>query len=86
MDGTLNHIELLFHLADEFENSMRTNFLFTVVPGIICIGGVYFLHFGIATGMMIYYGSSIVGIIKTMMPLAYHQDDKPKQLPLHSAD
>lgn len=46
MDGTLNHLEQLFQLANEFENTMHTNFITTIVPGIICIGGVYFLHFG----------------------------------------
>ncbi len=86
MNGTLDHIDQLFHLADEFESSMHSNFLFTIVPGITCIGGVYFLHFGIATGMAIYYASSIVGITKTMMPLVIHQNNKPQQLPPHSAD
>ena len=78
MDGTLNHLEQLFELADEFENTMHTNFLSTIVPGVICIGGVYFLHFGIAMGMGLFYVGSAVGLSNTLLPLAKHQDDKPK--------
>jgi Cu2+-exporting ATPase len=78
MDGTLNHLDQLFHLADEFEKTMHTNLLITIVPGAICIGGVYLLHFGIAMGMGIYYVSSLVGISQTLWPLVTHQDDKPK--------
>jgi heavy metal translocating P-type ATPase len=48
MDGTLKHLENLFQLSDEFEDTMHTNFLTTIVLGVICIGGVYFLHFGLA--------------------------------------
>jgi Cu2+-exporting ATPase len=84
MDGTLNHLELLFQLADEFENTMHTNFLTTIVPGVICIGGVYFLHFGIAMGMGLYYVGSVVGLSNTLMPLVKHQENKPKLL--QSAD
>ena len=78
MDGTLNHLELLFHLADEFENTMHTNFITTIVPGVICIGGVYFLHFGIAMGMGLYYIGSAVGLSNTLIPLVKHQENKPK--------
>jgi Cu2+-exporting ATPase len=84
MDGTLNHLEQLFHLADEFENTMHTSFLSTIVPGVNCIGGVYFLHFGIAMGMGLYYVGSAVGLSNTLWPLVKHQEDKPK-LP-HRAD
>lgn len=80
MDGTLNHIVQLFQLADEFEDTMHTNFITTIVPGVICIGGVYFLHFGIAMGMGIYYLGSAVGLSNTLWPLVKHQDEKPKLL------
>jgi len=80
MDGTLNPIELLFQLADEFEETMHTNFLTTIVPGVICISGVYFLHFGVATGIGLYYVGGALGISNTLMPLVKYQDEKPKLL------
>lgn len=76
MDGTLNHLEQLFQLADEFEETMQTNFLTTIVPGVICISGVYFLHFGIAMGMGLYYVGTAVGVSNTLWPLVKHQDEK----------
>lgn len=76
MDGTLNHLQQLFHLADEFENTMHSNFLTTIVPGVICISGVYFLHFGIATGMGLYYIGSAVGLSNTLWPLVKHQQEQ----------
>jgi len=78
MDGTLNHLEQLFQLADEFEKTMHSNFITTIVPGVICIGGVYFLHFGIAMGMGLYYVGSAVGLSNILWPLVKYQDDKPK--------
>jgi heavy metal translocating P-type ATPase len=79
MDGTLNHLEQLFQLADEFENTMRANLLSTIVPGVICISGVYLLHFGIAMGMGLYYVGSVVGLSNTLWPLVKHQEDKSNQ-------
>jgi Cu2+-exporting ATPase len=76
MDGTLNHLPQLFQLANEFENTMHTNFISTIVPGVICIGGVYFLHFGIAMGMGLYYVGSAIGLSNTLLPLVKHQEKK----------
>lgn len=75
MDGTLNHLESLFLLSDEFENTMDTNFLTTIVPGVICIGGVYFLHFGLTAGMATYYLGSAAGLSNSLLPLMRHQDE-----------
>ncbi|MEN8217427.1 MAG: HAD family hydrolase [Pseudomonadota bacterium] len=79
MDGTLNHLENLFKLSDEFENTMHTNFLSTIVPGIICVGGVYFLHFGLAAGMVTYYIGSSVGLSNSLLPLVKHQEDSKSE-------
>jgi hypothetical protein len=49
-----------------------------IVPGVICIGVVYFLHFGIAMGMGLYYVGSAVGLFNILMPLVKHQENKPK--------
>jgi len=75
MDGTLNHLAQLFQLADEFRNSMRTNFITTIIPGAICIYGTYFLHFGVPMGMGLYYTSSMAGLSNSLWPLIKYQDD-----------
>jgi len=79
MDGTLKHLSQVFQLADEFEKTMHSNFLSTIVPGVICIGGVYVLHFGLAMGMWLYYMGISSGLSNSLWPLLKHQDDKSKQ-------
>lgn len=74
MHGTLHHLPLLFQLADEFEETMHTNLLTSIVPGVICIGGVYFLHFTLAMGMGLFYAGSAVGLSNTLLPLIKHQE------------
>jgi heavy metal translocating P-type ATPase len=73
MDGTLNHLKPLFQLTDEFKNSMRTNLITTFIPGMICISGVYFLHFGLPIGMGLYYLGSGAVLSNTLWPLIKHQ-------------
>jgi len=73
MDGTLSLLEPLFQLADEFERTMQRNLAISVVPGLIVIGGVYFFHFGIAAGMVIFYSSCTLGLTNVLLPLARHQ-------------
>jgi len=76
MDGTLASLSQLFQLSDEFEDTMRSNLMLSIIPGVTNIGGVYLLHFGLATSMSIFYGSSLVGLANSMLPLAKHQENK----------
>lgn len=73
MDGTLNRLKGLFNLVDEFEDTMKQNKIISFVPGVITIGGVYFLHFGIAISMSIFYLSYFGGFANIFWPLAKHQ-------------
>jgi hypothetical protein len=50
----------LFERVDEFEDTMRRNKVVAFAPGVLTIGGVFFLHFGVVTSMLILY-SSIFG-------------------------
>jgi Cu2+-exporting ATPase len=73
MDGTLQSLEHLFSVVDEFEETMHTNLLWSVIPGIINTCGVYLLHFGIATSMGIFYSAVFLSIGNTLWPLVKHQ-------------
>ena len=74
MDGTLNHLEQLFNLADDFEETMKSNYVVSIVPGIITISGVYLLNFGFATGLGLFYLGMMAGLGNVFLPLAKHQD------------
>ncbi|EDN68698.1 P-type ATPase [Beggiatoa sp. PS] len=77
MDGNLNKLQPLFEIAQAFEANMRTNYWLTIIPGVICLGGVFFFHFGIVAGFITYYTGKIVGLGNTMLPLLkYAEDDE----------
>ena len=74
MDGTLNKLNHLFEIALDFEQQMQTNFAFSVAPSLICIGGVFFLNFGLWAGMAVYNICRFVGLANTMSPLMKYQE------------
>lgn len=83
MDGTLNKLNDLFEIALDFEQQMQTNFAFSVVPSLICIGGVFFLHFGLWAGMAVYNISRFIGLANTMSPLMKYENKTSDPLVLN---
>jgi Cu2+-exporting ATPase len=77
MDGTLNHLPALFGISDEFEETMQRNLVISFSPGVFIIGGVYFLHFGIAISMAIFYLGCFLSIGNVLWPLVKHQQSDP---------
>ncbi|OUD12290.1 heavy metal translocating P-type ATPase [Thioflexithrix psekupsensis] len=84
MDGTLVLLKRLFEFSDEFEETMQRNVAISFAPGIVNIAGIYLLHFGLTTSMILFYGGTVVGLANSLLPLAKHQDNTTqnlKQLP-----
>lgn len=82
MDGSLNQLVSLFEFVDEFEVTMGRNLAISIIPGLLIIGGVYMLHFGIAMAMTMFYAGTAVGLGNVMWPLLKHQDSgEDAQLP-----
>ncbi len=69
MDGDLARIESLFEISREFEKNMKTNFMLSMIPGVIILTGVFTLHMGIIGALAIYYSSEIVALTNCMLPL-----------------
>ena len=80
MDGTLAPFNKLLQITDEFEGTMRNNFLLSIGPGLANISGVYLLHSGIAASMGLFYAGTAVGLANTLLPLIRHQDAHLKQI------
>ncbi|BAP56541.1 P-type ATPase [Thioploca ingrica] len=76
MDGTLTQLEDLFRFTDEFEDTMKRNLTTSIVPSVISIGGIYFLHFGIATAMGLTYLGGLAGLGNLLLPLVKHTKQK----------
>ncbi len=80
MDGTLNAVEKLLQLSDEFEDTMQSSFLYSMAPGIINIAGVYLLHFSLAGSVFIYYAGTLAGLLNTLQPLVKYQEPEENQM------
>ena len=48
---------------------MRTNYLTSIVPGMVILGGVFLFGMGIAGGLTVYFTAKLVGLTNTMLPL-----------------
>jgi heavy metal translocating P-type ATPase len=75
MGEDLAHLPLLLDLADLFDENMKKNLMISIVPGAICIGGVFLLHFGIYASMILYYTGLAVGVVNSISPIKNSQKD-----------
>ncbi|MEK8021844.1 MAG: HAD-IC family P-type ATPase [Candidatus Parabeggiatoa sp.] len=73
MDGDLNKLKSLFEIAKAFEANMRTNYLTSMVPGVVCLSGVFLFHMGVVGGLVVSYTGKMVGLTNTMLPLVKHE-------------
>ena len=68
MDGGLNKLIDLFDLGQELSRNMRNNYIESLIPCVLCIGGVYLLGFTITTTMTVNYVLLNTGIANAMWP------------------
>jgi Cu2+-exporting ATPase len=68
MDETLRQLPCLFDLSNRLERNMRTGFVISVIPGIMCVGGVYFFHIRIITAGILYNLCLMAGVGNAMLP------------------
>ncbi len=79
MEGDLKKLKSLFEIARSFEANMQTNLLTSFVPGVITLAGVFFLHMGLIGSLLVYYGSKMVGLTNTMLPLVKHENKENQE-------
>ncbi|RKZ91160.1 MAG: hypothetical protein DRR19_07990 [Candidatus Parabeggiatoa sp. nov. 1] len=48
--------------------AMRTGFVTAIIPGVMCVGGVYFFHIGVITAGVLYNLSLGAGVGNAMLP------------------
>jgi Cu2+-exporting ATPase len=76
MDGSLNQLDQLFDIAQDFELNMKNNLLISVIPTAVCIGGIVFFHGGVFTAHVLMGSTLFIGIGNTMLPLFKPQRTK----------
>ncbi|HHB92555.1 MAG TPA: HAD family hydrolase, partial [Thioploca sp.] len=69
LDKNLTQLNKLFDLAQELNTNLNTGLAMTIVPGVIVIGGVFILHFGIIIASALYTAGLAAGIGNSMLPL-----------------
>lgn len=69
MDQGLNHLSLLFDLADNFNTNMNTTFALLLIPAIFGVSGVFLFGFGIVYTVALNMTGLAFGLGNTMLPL-----------------
>lgn len=54
MDGSLKQLPTLIKLAEQLDNNFSNSVFFSVVPGVLCVAGVYLFNLGIVPAVAIY--------------------------------
>lgn len=68
MDTTLVQLDRLFELSQDFSANQKTSMAAVFVPGILCAGGIFFLHVGILGSMIFYNVSVAAGVTNALLP------------------
>jgi Cu2+-exporting ATPase len=78
MSGNLNNLEQLFDLGNQLESNLNVSLMATVIPGVIIVGGVFLLHAGVVSAVILNNCGLFAGVSNSMLPLLKHQktDDK----------
>lgn len=77
MDASLDQLRHLFDLTQAYGTNMRANHVASMAPGMIVIGGVFLLHFGVITSIMLYNVGLVAGVTNAMTPLLRTQQTPP---------
>jgi Cu2+-exporting ATPase len=68
MDESLARLLFLFEQAKELDTNMRNSLVVSIVPGVFCLGGIYFLHFGFLTASLLGYCGVMGCVMNAMWP------------------
>ena len=68
MDQSLNQLNHLFDIAQQFDTNIKITLATALIPGFICVGGVFLLHFGVFSSMILYNFSLVAGVSNAMRP------------------
>ncbi len=76
MSKNLTQLPYLFELANGLNDNIKNSFASALVPGAIGISGVFLLHFGIYSSLILYIGSLVMGTANAMSPLMTYREKK----------
>jgi Cu2+-exporting ATPase len=87
MDNGINHLDLLFELAVDFNTNMNRTFAIVIIPAIIAVSGTFLFGFGLASTVALNMASIVLALGNTMIPLLkqnrlknHYQPDKDEPI------
>lgn len=83
MDGRLLHLEKLFNLSDQFDQNLENGFNAVLGGSLICVGGVFFLHFGIFSALSLQALTLAGSVGNAYLPRLRDKYGWPPSLPKH---
>uniref|UniRef100_UPI001177FC2D HAD-IC family P-type ATPase n=1 Tax=Candidatus Entotheonella palauensis TaxID=93172 RepID=UPI001177FC2D len=69
MDGSVNRLPALLNYAKRLDGNMKVNFLTSIVPGVVIIGGAFFFHFSILGAIALNNVGLLAGMANAMRPM-----------------
>jgi len=84
LDQSLDQLETLFSICQEFERNMQISLMSTIVPGVIIIGGAFLGAVSYAGSIGLFFAGLTAGLINTMTPVL--TAPKTRRAALNSGD
>ncbi len=78
MSGNLKNLDQLFNLGNELKSNLNVSMMATVVPGVIIVSGVFFLHAGLVSAVIFNNCGVFAGVSNSMLPWLKHQKAETK--------
>jgi P-type E1-E2 ATPase len=67
-DESLQQLDTVFDLAQRFAANQTAGYLTTFGPGLLCLGGIFFLKFKILSALICYNISLVAGLTNALLP------------------
>ena len=75
MDESLNQLVQLFDIGKQFKINMKNSFWGAFLLNMAAVGGVFFLHSGLVTSMLLYYTGMAISVANSMLPLRQRREE-----------
>ena len=82
MDGSLKQLINLLDIAYKLDRNLKRSTVMAVLPSMICIGGIFFLHFGLLSAIIFYNVGLMTSVLNALLPLIKHEREKRELLGL----
>jgi len=83
MDRSLNQLDHLLALAHQYEKTLQTGFITSVVPGVVSIAGVFVAGFGFYAVEILFQLGLFSGLGVAMQPLLTENNQTHRLTPHH---